>query len=67
MKTKEEILNQLYVSPQDVKLLIPTLGMELCRQLVEETRNDMKEKNYFVPETKPKLALTKMLRKKIGV
>lgn len=67
MKTKEEILNQLYVSPQDVKILIPTLGMELCRQLVEETRNDMKEKNYFVPETKPKLALTKMLRKKIGV
>ncbi len=67
MKTKEEILNQLYVSPQDVKLLIPTLGMELCRQLVEETRNDMKEKNYFVPETKPKLALTKMLRKRIGV
>lgn len=67
MKTKEEILNQLYVSPQDVKLLIPTLGMELCRQLVEETRNDMKEKHYFVPKTKPKLALTKMLRKKIGV
>ncbi len=67
MKTKEEILNQLYVSPQDVKILIPTLGMELCRQLVEETRNDMKEKNYFVPETKPKLALTKMLRKRIGV
>ena len=67
MKTKEEILNQLYVSPQDVKILIPTLGMELCRQLVEETRNDMKEKNYFVPETKPKLALTKMLSKRIGV
>lgn len=67
MKTKEEILNQLYVSPQDVKILIPTLGMELCRQLVEETRNDMKTKNYFVPETKPKLALTKMLRKRIGV
>ena len=67
MKTKEEVLDQLYVSPQDIKILIPTLGMDVCRQLIEETRNEMKEKKYFVPETKPKIALTKLLRKKIGI
>lgn len=28
MKTKEKILEQLYISPQDLKMLIPTLGID---------------------------------------
>lgn len=67
MKTNEEILNQLYISPQDLKRLVPSLGMDLCRKFIDLARAEMQEKGYFVPETKPKLALTKIVKKKIGI
>jgi len=65
--TKEEILDQLYLSPQDIKKLVPTLSMDLCRKFIDEARAEMKEKNYYVPETKPKLALTKIVKKLMGI
>jgi hypothetical protein len=67
MKTKEEILEQLYISPKDIKTLVPSLGMEICREFIDLARNEMKEKGYFVPETKPKLAITKIVKKMIGI
>lgn len=67
MKTKEEILNQLYLSPQDLKQLVPSLGIDLCRDFIDEARKEMNEKSYFVPMTKPKLALTKIVKKKLGI
>lgn len=67
MKSKEEILNQLYVSPQDIKILAPSLGMDLCRNFIALARDEMEEKNYFVPNTKPKLALTKIVKKMMGI
>lgn len=66
-KTKDQILEQAYMSAKDLKMLMPTLGIEICRRFIEEVRADMKEKNLFVPETKPKLALTKLVRKKTGI
>ena len=59
---KEKILEQVYVSPQDIKKLVPTLGMDLCRKFIDEARAEMTEKGYFVPETKPKIALTKIVK-----
>jgi len=64
---KEEILNQLYISPQDLKKLVPSLGIEVCRKFIDEARQEMAEKKYFVPQSKPKIALTKIVRKKIGI
>lgn len=66
MKTKEEILNQLYISPQDLKILIPKLGVNKCVQYILDIRKEMKDKGYFVPQTKPYLALTKLVKKKFG-
>lgn len=67
MKTKEEILEQVYVTPQDIKMLIPTLGILRCRELIDETRIEMHNKKFFVPNTKPKIALTKLVIKKLGM
>lgn len=64
---KEKILEQVYVSPQDIKKLVPTLGMDLCRKFIDEARAEMTEKGYFVPETKPKIALTKIVKKMMGI
>lgn len=66
MKTKEEILEQTYISPQDLKQLIPTMGEEKCRTYIKEIREEMKDKGLFVPRTTPRLALTKLVRKKFG-
>lgn len=67
MKTRDEILNQDYISAKDLKILIPTLGINKCVEYIKMIQNDMREKNYFIPETKEYLALTRMVRKKFGI
>lgn len=66
MKTKEEILEQLYVSAKDLKILIPTIGINGAKKAIKEIQEEMKEKGYFVPETKTLLALTKLVKKRFG-
>ena len=66
MKTKEEILNQSYLSAKDLKVIMPHIGINKCREYIEETIEEMRNKNLYVPEGKTKIALTKMLRKKFG-
>lgn len=67
MKSKEEILNQSYITAKDLKILIPELGINRCVEYIKMIRNEMKEKGYFVPESKEYLALTKLVRKKFGI
>lgn len=65
MKT-EEILNQLYLSANDLMILIPNLNYKKAIKYINEAQEEMREKNYFVPESRTKVALTKILRKKFG-
>lgn len=67
MKSKEEILKQLYISPQDLKILIPSMGIQNCTNVIKELREEMKMKKMFVPKSKPLLAQTKLLIKKFGL
>lgn len=68
MKTKEEVLNQLYLSAKDIQILIPGLNIVKCRELIDEIQHDMTEKKLYVPpSTKPRRALTKLVRKKLGI
>ena len=47
---------------------MPTLSIEKCRGFVDEIRLEMENKKLFIPpSTKPKVALTKLVRKKIGI
>lgn len=67
MKTKEEILNQLYMTPQDLKIVAPALGINSCRSLINDVRLEMENKKYYVPQSKPRVALTSLVRKKLGI
>lgn len=67
MKTKEEILEQPYITAKDLKILIPNLGINKCVEYIKMIQEEMKEKNYFVPKTKQYVALTKLVRKKFGI
>ena len=67
MKTKEQVLNQLYISPQDLKILIPELGINNCLQIIKSMREEMRKKSIFVPNSKPLLAQTKLVVKILGI
>ena len=47
MKTKEEILEQPYITAKDLKILIPNLGINKCVEYIKMIQEEMKEKNYF--------------------
>ena len=67
MKTKEEILEQLYITAQDLKILIPELGINNCVKVIKQMREEMEKRNMFVPNSRPLLAQTKLVIKKMGI
>lgn len=67
MKSEEEILNQQYITARDIQKIIPNLGYVKALQYIEDLREEMKEKNYFVPDGRTKVALTKLFKKKFGL
>lgn len=68
MKTKEEVLEQTYIDANDLRILIPKLNIVKCREFIEEIQQEMIEKKLYVPpSTKPRRALTKLVRKRLGI
>ena len=67
MKTAEEIKKQDYMTIQDLMIIIPNLKYERARLYINMVRQEMKDKNYFVPIVRPKVALTKLVLKKLGL
>lgn len=67
MKTNEEILDQQYITAKDIQQIIPKLGYAKALKYIEDLREEMKMKNYFVPEGRTKVALTKLFKKKFGI
>lgn len=66
MKTKDEILEQIYITAEDLMILIPSLKYQRALNYIKEVQEEMEQKKYFVPISKNKLALTKLVRKKFG-
>ena len=62
-----ELLEQYYLSASELKILIPGLNIKKARAYITELQEEMKQKNIFIPETKPKVALTKLVKKKFGL
>jgi len=67
MKTKEEILNQLYISASDLQILIQPMCRTTAIKYIKDIQDEMKEKGLYVPKTKTKLALTKLVKRKFGI
>lgn len=66
-KNSEEILEQIYVSADDLQILMPSASYNQRLNLIKEIRNEMQEKNLYVPNGKILLASTKILKKKCGI
>lgn len=67
MKTSEEILKQQYITAKDMQQIIPSLNYLRALKYIDELRIEMKNKGYFVPEGRTKVALTKLFKKKFGI
>lgn len=65
--TTKEILEQQYLTAKDLMIIIPKLSYARALKYIEDAREDMENKNYFVPEGKTKVALTKIIKKKFGL
>lgn len=64
---KEEILNKTYLTAEDLQKLIPELKYGRALDIIKETQEEMKQKKYYIPISRKKLALTKLIKKKMGI
>lgn len=56
-----------YLNVKDLKEMIPNITDYNARQIINKAREIMKEKNYFIPVTKEKVALTKIVYELLGI
>lgn len=56
-----------YLNVKDLKQMIPNLTDYNARQIINKAREIMKEKNYFIPITKEKVALTNIVCEMLGI
>lgn len=66
LSTTKEILEQQYVTANDIRKIIP-IGYTTALEYIKELREEMKQKGYFVPKGKEYVALTKLFKKKFGL
>lgn len=62
----EEILKNYYVTAQDIMKIMP-VGIGKAQKIIKELQKEMKEKNYFIPDGKKRVALTKLFKKRYGL
>lgn len=64
---KKEILSQYFINAKELKELIPSLGINRCREIIKLARQKMLEDNCYMTKTKPLEALTDYVLKMLGV
>ena len=62
----KKIIEQDYLTAKDLMKIIPKLSYQRALKYIEDARDEMKNKGYFVPDGRTKVALTKIIRKKFG-
>ena len=65
--TKEEILSSEYIGAKELKVLMPQIGINGCRKIIDEVREIMKTKNYYLPQGRTHIALTNEVKKYLGI
>ena len=56
-----------YLNVKDLKEMIPNITDYNARQIINKARKIMEERNYFIPVTKEKVALTKIVFEILGI
>ena len=56
-----------YLTIKDLQKVVPNLSYRKALKIINEARGIMKERNYLIPETKKKIALTKIVYEMLGI
>ena len=56
-----------YVTAKDLQEMIPNLTYDNAIKYINKAREVMKEKNYLIPITRPKVALVKIVNEMLGI
>ena len=56
-----------YYTAKDLQKMIPNLTYDNAIKYINKARDIMKEKNYLIPVTRPKVALTKIVNEMLGI
>lgn len=65
-KSVSEILDQLYLSADDLLILMPHISYAQALKMIHEFRSKMKAKKMYLPGGRTHLALTNLVRKECG-
>lgn len=58
---------KIYLTAKDLQELVPNLTYDNAIKIINKAREVMKEKNYLIPITRPKVALTKIVLEMLGI
>lgn len=58
---------KLYLNVKDLQNMIPNITSYHARQIINQARKIMEERNYFIPITKEKVALTSIVYEILGI
>lgn len=66
-KTNKEILEQQYLTANDIQKIIPTMTYANALEYIKRIRSKMEEANCWIPNGKTLVALTWMVKKDLGI
>ena len=66
MKTKQEILEQIYMTVKDLKI-ITGLGLGKCQTIMKELKEEALQEGYFIPSERSILVPTKIVKRKFKI
>lgn len=55
-----------YITAKELQELIGT-GYQSAMKIIDEVRDEMKNKNYLIPKCRKKVALKKLVEKRLGI
>nr|DAO32436.1 MAG TPA: purine repressor [Caudoviricetes sp.]DAQ17904.1 MAG TPA: purine repressor [Caudoviricetes sp.] len=63
---EKDLLKKQYLTPKELQKLL-RVPYKTALRYSHELRKQMEEENYFIPETRNKIVLTKLVKKKFGL
>ena len=60
-------MKDYYITAKDLQKMIPNLTYDNAIKYINKAREVMKERNYLIPITRPKVALTTIVLEMFGI
>lgn len=55
-----------YITAKELQVITGT-GYQSAMKIIDEVREEMKQKNYLIPKSRQKVALKRLIEKRLGI